>query len=197
VSERGVFAVDRGIFNHPTLDDGKPYSRREAWVWLISEAAYRPHAVTVSGHKINLRRGQTAHSLRFMAKAWRWSEPKVRRFLGCIKTDALIDAVSDAGVTVITIRKYNKYQRVSLPTDAQPDALSDAEATQTRRQGIVLSSLRSDSTRARGRANTSNKKPTNGSAKLVALLNKPLEETYDRRGDPKLIDNPLRPIRDR
>ena len=58
------------------------------------------------------------------------------------------------------------------------------------------SSLRSD-VPARGRANKTNKKPPNGSAKLVALLDKPLEETYDRRGNPKLIDNPLRPVRDR
>lgn len=56
------------------------------------------------------------------------------------------------------------------------------------------SSLRSD-VPARGRANT--KKQPTGSAKLVALLDTPLEETYDRRRDPKLIEDSVRTVRDR
>ena len=74
-------------------------------------------------------RGQVAHSLRFMATAWQWREPRVRRFIGRLKRDAMIDASADTGVTVITIRNYNKYQRVSLPTDAAPNA----SVTQQRR----------------------------------------------------------------
>jgi hypothetical protein len=40
-------------------------------------------------------------------------------------------------------------------------------------------------------------KPPTGSAKLTALLDTPLEETYDRRRDPKLIASSVRTIRDR
>jgi hypothetical protein len=69
-----------------------------------------------------------------MAVGWGWSESRVRRFLKRLKTDAMIDAATDAGVTVITICNYNRYQRVSLPSDAATDARSDTVATQQRRK---------------------------------------------------------------
>lgn len=142
MSERGVFAVDRGIFEHPKFKEAKqPLSKLEAWMWLLSSAAWKPHTRRVSGRSFELKRGQLVASTRYMAERWRWSEAKVRRFLDLLKTDAdtdaEIDAVADAGVTVITIRKYDQYQRVSLPRDADTDAdigaKPDAVATQERR----------------------------------------------------------------
>jgi hypothetical protein len=133
MSERGVFAVDRGIFDHPRLR-GEKFTKVQAFLWLVAEAAWKPHPRIISGVTINLRRGQTACSLRFMAKAWGWEEPRVRRFLAGLKTDATIDVATDAGVTVVTICKYDAYQRVSLPTDAPCDASSDAVSTQERRK---------------------------------------------------------------
>lgn len=133
MSERGVFAVDRGVFDHPRLR-GEKFTKVQAFLWLVAEAAWKPHPRIIGGVTINLRRGQTACSLRFMAKAWGWEEPRVRRFLTCLKTDATIDVATDAGVTVVTICKYDAYQRVSLPADAASDAPTDAVATQERRK---------------------------------------------------------------
>jgi hypothetical protein len=142
VSERGVFAVDRGVFDHPKLHDGKPLTKLEAWLWLISSAAWKPISRHISGRSIELQRGQVAASTRFMAERWRWTEPRVRRFLTLLKTDANNDAEiatqTDAGITVITIRKYDRYQRVSLPAVATADAADDAHngavATHERRK---------------------------------------------------------------
>lgn len=115
MSERGVFAVDRGIWDHPELDSDEPFSRREAWIWLISEAAWKPCRVRVGEVRVNLRRGQLAHSIRFMADKWRWSKSAVARFLDILKTGTMIGTESGTGVTVITICNYDEYQRVSLP----------------------------------------------------------------------------------
>jgi hypothetical protein len=131
---RGVFAVDRGIWSHPLLDRGEPFTRREAWLWLVSEAAWKPHQHRVGGRTIEVGRGQVVHSLRFMAAAWRWPEPNVRRLIRSLVSDAMVDAATDAGITIITICNYNKYQRVSLPTDAPSDAETDARVTQERRR---------------------------------------------------------------
>ena len=136
MSERGVFAVDRGIWDHDVLAGDDPFSRREAWLWLVSEAAWKARRRRIAGHNIELQRGQVAASLRFIAEKWRWSEPRVRRFLNALKSERMIDAASDAGVTVITICKYDEYQRVSLPDDAgvtEDRRSSDAAATQRRR----------------------------------------------------------------
>lgn len=153
MSERGVFAVDRGVFDHDKLrDDRAPFSKVEAWLWLLSSAAWKPHRRRVSGHNFDLERGQLVASTRYMAERWRWSEARVRRFLDLLKTDAggdaMIDARSDAGVTVITIRKYDLYQRVSLPDDAPSDAAiaprGDAGATQERRNEEDIQTKESD-----------------------------------------------------
>lgn len=133
MSERGVFAVDRGVFDHPLLK-GEPFTRVQAFMWLISEAAWKGHRKAIGSRVVQVERGQTAHSLRFMADAWDWSEPKVRRFLARLKTDAMIDARTDAGVTIITLCNYDRYQRVSLPTDAVTLPDTDAHATQDRRR---------------------------------------------------------------
>jgi hypothetical protein len=134
MSERGVFAVDRGIWDHDLLSDSEPFSRREAWLWLLSEAAWKPHKRRIMGRPIDLGRGQYAGSLRFIASKWRWSEPRTRRFLAALISAEMIDANSDAGVTVVTICNYDEYQRVSLPTDAIREIDGGAEATQQRRK---------------------------------------------------------------
>lgn len=131
--EAGVFAVARSIFEHDFFAD-QAFTEREAWIWLIGEAAWRPCRVRVGRARVALERGQCAYSTRFLAEKWGWSEAAVRRFLKRLKSDAMIDAVSDAHATVITIRNYNAYQRVSLPDDALDDALDDAEATHSRRK---------------------------------------------------------------
>ena len=50
-------------------------------MWLIAQAAFKPHRKRVGRVVVDLARGQLAHSTRFMAKAWKWSEASVRRFL--------------------------------------------------------------------------------------------------------------------
>jgi hypothetical protein len=133
MSERGVFAVDRGLFDHPSFAK-EDFTEREAWIWLIKEAAWKGRTVRVGRAIIDLERGQLAASMRFMAKRWGWSEARVRRFLNRLENDALIAVLSDALATRITICKYNEYQRVSLPRDALGDALNVEEQTQNRRK---------------------------------------------------------------
>jgi hypothetical protein len=67
-----------------------------------------------------------------MAGKWHWTESRVRRFLDLLKSEGMIGAATDAGVTVITICKYDRYQRVSLPNDATIASLPDATPTQER-----------------------------------------------------------------
>lgn len=134
MSERGVFAVDRGIWEHDLLTGSEPFSRREAWLWLVSEAAWKPHRRRVIGRTFDLHRGELVASLRFIASKWLWSEPRVRRFMASLISSEMIDAKTDAGVTVITICKYDEYQRVSLPSDAMCKSDVDAGPTQDRRK---------------------------------------------------------------
>lgn len=137
MSDRGVFAIDRGIWDDPDYP-AEQFSEREAVMWLVGQAAWRATRVRVGTNAIEVERGQCAFSTRFMAAAWKWSEARVRRFLGRLEARGTICSESDARATRITLCNYDKFQRVSLP--------SDAPATQERRkeEGKENTSLRSE-----------------------------------------------------
>lgn len=107
----------------------EPFSRRDAWVWLIESAAFATQRIGVGGKTVDVRRGQLCHSLRFMAKAWRWDEARVRRFLKRAEVEKMVACVIDAGRTLVTICNYEQYQTICRVADAVPDAA----ATQQRR----------------------------------------------------------------
>lgn len=151
MSDAGVFAVDRGLFEHPFFAD-EPFTQREAWQWLIKEAAWKPRRARAGNAPIELKRGELAHSVRFMAAAWQWTAPKVQRFLVRLKTNTMIDTRTDTGVTVITICNYDKYQFRPDATDTPTDTSIDTRPIQHRygqEEGEELnnsdSSLRSES----------------------------------------------------
>lgn len=114
MSERGVFAMDRGWFEHEAFAP-EPYTEREAWAWLIAEAAYKERRRRVAGRIIELKRGQLAVSLRFLSEKWNWRKSKVERFLRRLSVLVMIETASETGVNVVTICNYDKYQRVALP----------------------------------------------------------------------------------
>jgi len=125
----GRYWMARGWMEHP-LFKGERYTKAQAWAWLIEKAVWKPHRISIGGKEIFLRRGQLSYSTRYMAKAWGWSEAKVRRVLRLFQKWSNIDAATDAGQTVITICNYDKYQATETPTDAP----SDAKVTQERRR---------------------------------------------------------------
>jgi hypothetical protein len=137
MSDQGWFAVDRAIWDHVAFAD-ETFSEREAFLSLVSDAAYTPWKVRIGSDAVEIQRGQLSHSLRFMATKWKWPEPRVRRYLERLKKHGIIlmevwsknDARGDARQTVITICNYEKYQS-HIP---EGDARSDARATRERRK---------------------------------------------------------------
>ncbi|MBD9540127.1 hypothetical protein IB276_11750 [Ensifer sp. ENS04] len=133
MSERGFIAVDRGIFDHPLFEEKREFSRREAWLWLISEAEWKDREKYVGSAKISVRRGQLAHSIRFIADAFGWHKSKVERFLERLKTEAMIETQTETGLTVITICNYGLYQSgEGSQRDSKQGAKRDSSETAAR-----------------------------------------------------------------
>lgn len=124
----GTVNISRDLWDDPAFRN-EPFSQREAWVWMIAEASWKKRTRRVGSYEVETERGQLAASTRFLAKAWSWAEPRVRRYLDMLENRRMISRVTDAGVTVITICKYDDYQgrpRVG-------DAPSTQQPTQNRR----------------------------------------------------------------
>ena len=117
MTERGYIAIARGALNHPISGASKPYSRFEAWVWLLEQAAFKPVRVRVSnGHShsaLTIKRGQLSHSLRYMATAWGWTVKSVRTFLARLESDTQIGTQKGTAQTLITICNYETYQNAA------------------------------------------------------------------------------------
>lgn len=115
----GFISISRKIFDNPLLKDAEYF---RAWVWLISEAAWKPTRERIqAGHAtilINLERGQLAHSRRFITKALDWTEQRVRTFLNHLENEGMINRQTNQGQTVITICKYDDYQ-IGVDADNQ------------------------------------------------------------------------------
>lgn len=129
MSDFGTFCMDRGWFEHPVFAP-EPFTEREAWAWMIARAASTDRTRRVGTAMVPLRRGQLAHSLRFLAKRFQWSHSRVQRFLARLVTESMIDTVTESAVTCVTIRNYNKYQRVPVP----PDTANESGPIQTKKE---------------------------------------------------------------
>lgn len=129
----GVFAIARSSFDHPFFKPER-FTEREAWWWLCGAAAFKPMRVRFGRTMIDLERGQCAFASRFLAVKWKWSEPRVRRFLKRLETDAMVKLEPTRETTRITICNYDEYQFGRRADDAQGDAQTDALATHSRRK---------------------------------------------------------------
>lgn len=115
----GTVNIARSIFDHAIFAD-EPKTEREAWIWLIMEASWKPRAKRVGSVVVNTERGQLAASIRFLAGAWRWTAPKVQRYLKRLEKMEMIRSQADTGVTVITICNYDEYQAGGKASDTAP-----------------------------------------------------------------------------
>jgi len=163
----GGVIIARNLWDDPAFQN-EPFSEREAWIWMICEAQWKPRQRRVGKVIVNVDRGQLAHSTRFLAEAWKWSHAKVRRYLDRLEKLKLIRRESGTGVSVITLCKYNEYQ-------LSPQS-SGTEAAQKRHRSGT--NQNKDEIREEGK-----ERDTNVSLALVAPKTKPpdlFSEFWDR-----------------
>lgn len=133
MNDRGMFVLDRAIFDHPFFQD--EFCDGWAFAWMLAEAAWKPRRTYQSGRLVELHRGQFSHSVRYMARRFKWSVKKVRCFLRKLASDGTIRIGSEmaislendglekgtdkgtargtarnSGISVITICNYSHYQ---------------------------------------------------------------------------------------
>jgi len=88
-------------------------SQREAWVWLIENAAWKDtRRRNMKGERIEVLRGQFHTSLRTLGDTFGWGKNKVARFLDKLVLYGMVGTVSGQSGMLITICNYDKYQTV-------------------------------------------------------------------------------------
>jgi len=112
----GWFSVKRGMLDHDLFKPDGKWSKAEAWIWLIENAAISEKTVDIGGRPHVVKRGSLAYSLRFLADKWSWSVKAVRTFLatlekhGAVKLE-IVGNEKGTGRTQVTLCNYDKYQQ--------------------------------------------------------------------------------------
>jgi hypothetical protein len=127
----GTIRVSRDFFDDEAFQS-EAFSEREAFLWMIMEASFRQREKRVGNAVVSLDRGQFAHSTRFMARTWKWPETTVRRFLDRLKKRRMVECATGAGVTVVTLCNYDRYQADGRAAGAET---AQAPARQRRTTG--------------------------------------------------------------
>ena len=125
----GWFKLHRGWAD--SMDFAKEaFTEREAFLWLIENAAYEPHTRYVNGAAVPLERGQVLASQRTLGDIWKWGRQRVRGFIAKLERLGSITQNLTHGLTILTVCNYAKYQD-DQPTD-QPSG--NPAATHKRRR---------------------------------------------------------------
>lgn len=105
----GTVNISRSIWRDEAFKP-EAFTEREAWMWMVMEASYKPRSKPVGDKWVQTERGQLACSVRFMCEAWGWSKSRVDRFLKRLENRDMIGTDAGTGLNVITICKYDEYQ---------------------------------------------------------------------------------------
>jgi hypothetical protein len=139
MSNRGYILIARQLLSHPRFKPRGAFSQFEAWYWLIESAAFMARDVAVcSGRNqqiIHLEPGQLTYSIRYLAKAWRWSDKRVQRFLSALQLDQSVTTQTTTGQTVITLCNWSKYQRPDFDATTQTATATTTATTTNNKEG--------------------------------------------------------------
>lgn len=135
------FAVSRMVFDHYVVGAGQPvkpadprkgaYSRMEAWLWLVANAAYEPQKVMNKGREVLINPGQLMAAHDYLAQAWNWTPDTVRYFVHRLELTLMISRWCDKQKTsrntnqiqVLTVCNYERYQ---ITFQSDPQAITQA-----------------------------------------------------------------------
>jgi hypothetical protein len=107
---RGKFVLDRQLL-HIYFANKKKFTKFEALIYLISEAAYEDHPTDYNGNLIQIKRGEFPKTILGLVEIFGWSDGKVQRFLNKLKDIGFITTSSDKGFNIITICNYDEMQK--------------------------------------------------------------------------------------
>jgi hypothetical protein len=124
----GTVNISRRIWSD-TAFKLEPFTEREAFMWIIMEASYKPREKRIGNVVVDLTRGQLATSVRFMCVAWNWSKSRVDRFLKRLENRDMIGTESGTGINVITVCKYDEYQNTPNGSGTAKSGKRDSSGT--------------------------------------------------------------------
>ena len=117
---RGYIKLWRRIQDNAIWVEEK-FTRGQAWVDLLLLANHKTRTIRIRGCPIIINRGQLAYSQVSLAKRWKWSRGKVRRFLSELSKNPAQQIVQQSSnvTSIISIINYDQYQEQDSKQDTK------------------------------------------------------------------------------
>lgn len=122
----GFIKLFRQITKH-WLWFADPFDRAHAWIDLLLMANWETATNCINGQVFEQKCGEVVTSISFLAKRWRWSENKVRRFLKVLTAEGMVRTDGRPYGTSITIENYTHFQG-GRRADGRADERTDGRA---------------------------------------------------------------------
>ena len=118
----GFITIERKLWDHPLFKPSE-MTEREAWVWMIVQAAWADTRHRVGNELVDVPRGSFMATLREMQSAFMWrTDKRVRTFLKTLEKEGMIGrtvrGAKNAPKTHVTICNYDEYQSGGRTKDA-------------------------------------------------------------------------------
>lgn len=125
----GWIKLNRGILDNE-IWTFETFTRGQAWVDLLLKANHTDGFLLIRGMQVEIKRGQIGWSELKLAKTWRWSRDKVRRFLKLLESKRMIIHQKNNVTSLISIINYDLYQSNDTPNDTPNDTTEKHQTIQ-------------------------------------------------------------------
>lgn len=108
--DNGYIKLYRGLADN-SLWLSEPFTKGQAWADLLLLTNYKPSYIRYrNGEMVRINRGECGYSMESLAKRWKWSRGKVKRYFDLLESEKMIQQKIGAKSTIIKVLKFDKYQ---------------------------------------------------------------------------------------
>lgn len=116
----GYIKLFRSLKNHWLWDKGRKRTKFEAWLDLLLMASHSGTKEPIGYDLIEIKTGQILTSQEKLSIQWRWDRGAVRSFLKLLEKDGMLNQQTTSKYTMITICKYDSYQKTEPSKSLKP-----------------------------------------------------------------------------
>lgn len=100
------------------------------WVLLLLEVEHEDKKILIGNQLVEVKRGQVAASLSYLAELWKTSKKTADRFVKLLIDDQMLTRNMTRNVSILTVCNYESYQ--DKKTDVRHDVRHEADTRLTR-----------------------------------------------------------------
>ena len=127
----GWVSLHRKVFENPIIKPKKPYTKFEAWCWLIIRANHTDTKFVLGTEIIKAKAGEVITSQKKLGLQFGWGNTKIRNFLKLLENDSKIAIKTTAKTTRISITNYCELQETQTKKKSKTNRKQNANKLMT------------------------------------------------------------------